>query len=134
MWLDEERLRTRHVCHAVARHPVTGQEVWFNQMHLFHPSALGAEHHRALLDIFGEDDLPRNAMCGDGTPIDSRVLDAVREAFDQETVTFSWERGDLLLLDNMLVAHARTPYTGPRQVLVAMADSWSSDFAPSLAS
>jgi len=32
-----------------------------------------------------------------------------------------WETGDLLLLDNMLMAHAREPFTGPRSVLVSLA-------------
>ncbi|CAM5231048.1 hypothetical protein SANTM175S_04757 [Streptomyces antimycoticus] len=33
-----------------------------------------------------------------------------------------WHTGDLLLIDNMLVAHGRRPYTGTRRVLVAMSD------------
>jgi len=49
-------------------------------------------------------------------------LDAVREAYRKATVLFSWQPGDLLLLDNMQVAHGRTPYTGNRKILVAMAD------------
>ena len=30
--------------------------------------------------------------------------------------------GDLLLIDNVLTAHGRRPYTGDRRVLVAMSD------------
>jgi hypothetical protein len=30
-----------------------------------------------------------------------------------------------MMLDNMLVAHARTPFEGPRKVVVAMAESHS---------
>jgi alpha-ketoglutarate-dependent taurine dioxygenase len=35
-------------------------------------------------------------------------------------ISFRWERGDVLLLDNYLVAHGRNPYEGPRKILVAM--------------
>src|SRR5579863_9990725 len=39
-WGEDGRLRTRQVCQAVALHPDTGEEVWFNQAHLFHVSSL----------------------------------------------------------------------------------------------
>jgi alpha-ketoglutarate-dependent taurine dioxygenase len=39
-----------------------------------------------------------------------------------ETVSFAWQRGDILMLDNMLVAHGRNPYASPRKILVAMAE------------
>jgi hypothetical protein len=32
--------------------------------------------------------------------------------------------GDVLAVDNMAVAHAREPYTGPRSIAVAMAESY----------
>ena len=31
-----------------------------------------------------------------------------------------WQEGDIALLDNMLTAHARDPYSGPRKIVVAM--------------
>jgi alpha-ketoglutarate-dependent taurine dioxygenase len=37
-------------------------------------------------------------------------------------MTVRWEAGDILLLDNMLVAHGRRAFTGPRQIVVAMAE------------
>ena len=75
----------------------------------------------ALLQEFGQYDLPSNTFFGDGEVIESDVMDEIREAFERETVMFPWQRGDLLALDNMLVAHGRTPYEGPRQILVGMA-------------
>ena len=47
-----------------------------------------------------------------------------RLALRAETVTFPWRRGDVLLLDNMLTAHGRRPFTGDRRVLVAMGNSY----------
>jgi alpha-ketoglutarate-dependent taurine dioxygenase len=37
-------------------------------------------------------------------------------------VKFAWQRGDIMLLDNVLTAHARNPFVGERKLLVAMGD------------
>ena len=122
-WKGEDRLRTSQVCQAVAAHPITGQMVWFNQAHLFHVSSLGAEMRDALLHSAGDEEPPRNAYYGDGSPIAEPDLDVIRASYDQETIVFAWQKGDILLLDNMLVSHGRRPYRGSRKIVVAMAEA-----------
>ena len=125
-WLDEGRLRTRQTCQSEARHPVTGDLVWFNQAHLFHVSALGEDLREQLLAVVeNEVDLPRNVYYGDGAPIEDSILDEIRGAYDALMLRFPWHADDILMLDNMLMSHGRAPFTGPRRVLVAMAEPWS---------
>lgn len=119
-WLGEDGLRTRQVCQGVARHPATGETVWFNQAHLFHVSNLDPQTRALLTDNVSLEHLPRNALYGDGSVIDDADLDTVRRVLDEETVRFPWQRGDVLLLDNMLAAHAREAFTGARRVVVGM--------------
>jgi len=121
-WKDGNRLSTRQVCQAVATHPKTGDDVWFNQAHLFHVSSLKPEVRESLLSMFREEDLPRNVFYGDGSKIETSILEEINEIYQQETVTFSWQEGDILMLDNMLVAHGRKPFIGSRKILVGMAE------------
>ncbi|WP_137925668.1 TauD/TfdA family dioxygenase [Cupriavidus sp. 2SB] len=121
-WKDDGDLRTTQLCQAVERHPVTGEMVWFNQAHLFHVSNLQPEVRESLEELLGEDNLPRNTYFADGSPISDAIFDEVRAVLDAETVSFRWESGDVLMLDNMLAAHARAPFKGPRKVVVAMAE------------
>lgn len=121
-WKPGNRLRTQQRCQGIARHPATGESVWFNQAHLFHRSSLDPILLEKLIEAFGKDGLPRDAHYGDGRPIEASVLEEIRAAYDEESVAFPWEPGDLLMVDNMLVAHGRRPFRGERKILVAMAE------------
>jgi alpha-ketoglutarate-dependent taurine dioxygenase len=118
-WLDEQTLRTCQIAQGVARHPVTGERVFFNQADLFHVSNLGTDAATALLELYGEY-LPRNSYYGDGQEILVDELATVRSVLKSAVVVFSWQAGDILLLDNMQFAHGRRPFKGERKVVVAL--------------
>lgn len=121
-WLEGNRLRTRRPGPAVLKHPKTGERIWFNHATFFHISTMPEHIREALLSQFGEDNLPSNTYYDDGSPIEPEVLDELREAYEAESVKFPWQKGDVLMLDNMLVAHSRESFTGPRKILVGMAE------------
>ena len=102
-------------------HPATGKKIWFNQAHLFHVSSLEQKIQDQLLSVLTEAELPRNTYYGDGAPIEAETLRVIRDVYARNTISFDWQRNDLLLIDNMLFSHGRTPYSGNRQVLVGMA-------------
>ena len=120
-WLADG-LRTSRRGQAVARHPVTGDALWFNHAVFFHVSTLEPDVRAGLLAQFGESRLPNQTYYGDGRPIEPAELDVIRNAYRDHQLSWPWRAGDLLLLDNMLVAHGREPFAGPRRVLVGMAD------------
>jgi len=121
-WKPGGRLRTRQRRPAVARHPATGEPVWFNHAAFFHVSTLEAAVRERLLAELGEEDLPNNTFYGDGSPIEPEVAEHLRQAYLREKTSFPWQRFDILMLDNMLVAHGREPFVGPRLVTAGMAD------------
>jgi len=119
-WKDGNRLRTRAVRNAVARHPDTGELCWFNHATFFHVSTLTPSIREALLEEFAEEELPTNTYYGDGSPIEPEALDHLRSCYQAETISFPWQVADLLMLDNMMAAHGRAPFKGERKVLVGM--------------
>ena len=120
-WGDAGDLRTTIVRDALAVHPKTREPVFFNQIVLWHHSSLAPK----LRDVYaatgmGPDGYPHNCSWGDGTPISDEEVAQLRAAVAHATVAFPWERGDVLLIDNVLVAHGRRPFRGPRQILVSL--------------
>ena len=115
-------LRTRQRRPAIMKHPKAGEKVFFNQMQLHHISCLAWEVREALLSIFTPDNLPRSVYFGDGSPIEDSLVQIIQDIYWQNSFSFLWQQGDILMLDNMLVAHARKPYRGARKIAVAMGD------------
>jgi alpha-ketoglutarate-dependent taurine dioxygenase len=121
-WKAGDRLKISAVRPAFAKHPQTLEPLWFNHATFFHVTTLEPAVRDELLLHFEPGDLPTNSYYGDSSPIEASVLEHLREAYIQETVSFPWQAGDVLLLDNMLTGHGRAPYSGPRSIGVGMAE------------
>ena len=94
----------------------------FNQVQAHHVSLLEDGVRESLLHLFGEEGLPRNVYYGDGGRISSDEMAELVRTYEDGAVDFRWEEGDVLLVDNMLVAHGRRPYVGERKIVVAMGE------------
>jgi alpha-ketoglutarate-dependent taurine dioxygenase len=119
-WKDDGGLTLSEVRPATALHPLTGEEVWFNQAEGFHASGMDAETYRLLILRMKEEEFRLNSYYGDGTALDLAALNHIRDVTRKETVLVSWQMGDILIVDNLLAAHGRMPFTGPRKILLAM--------------
>lgn len=104
------------------RHSVSGELLWYNQAVNWHPSHLGIDNYLKLEKVFGSPDcFPKMAFYGDGTMIAHEDILAIDAACTRSECRFDWDNGDIMLLDNQRVAHARHSFEGERTVLVAMA-------------
>ena len=84
--------------------------------------AVGIDGRNVQAALFGPDghDAVGNFV-GDGVEIDASELAMVQSICQQCEFTRPWRQGDLLVLDNHLTLHGRKPFTGAREILVAMA-------------
>lgn len=121
-WEPDGGLRTRQRRSAVVRHPVTGRRCWFNQIAFLSRWTLDPEVRDYLVEVYGEDRLPFDTGFGNGDPIGEDVVALVNDVYEAHTLRTPWQAGDLLLVDNVRTAHSREPYTGPREVVVGLAD------------
>ena len=119
-WLDDDVLQTACTRPATVRHPITGAACWFNQAQHWHTSCLDAATRNGLLEAFGVDRMPRDCTFGDGSVIEDSVMAHILEGYRAAEWPLRWQTGDMLILDNISVAHGRLPYQGRRELLVAM--------------
>lgn len=125
-WGENDALTTHQVRPVVARHPVTGEVTWFNHLVFFNVQMFDRATVKALMSM-GKDQLPNNTYYGDGADIEPEVIEELRAAYLAEKVVVPWREGDVLMLDNMFVAHARESFTPPRQIIVGMTEPRTAD-------
>ena len=121
-WLDDGSLSVVHRAPGFVDHPATGERVWFNHFasQVIHPRWM-KDAYPAFHAVYGND-LPRptDTRYGDGGRIADADFEAIHDLLDAITVDFPWQKGDVLLLDNILTAHGRSPYIGDRDVQVSL--------------
>lgn len=117
-WKANGSLRISQTRPATATHPETGEEVWFNQADGFHPSNLDAETRQWF--VSNGEEFRLDSHFGDGSPIAVSMLEQIRVVLQNETIPHQWQIGDILILDNMLTAHGRMPFSGARRIALAM--------------
>ncbi|EPS60476.1 hypothetical protein M569_14325, partial [Genlisea aurea] len=57
---------------------------------------------------------------GDGTPLPATAVYDCLKILEEESVAIPWEKGDVLLVDNLAALHSRKPYTPPRRILASL--------------
>ena len=122
-WLSDGVLRVMTQCEALTSHPRTGEEVWFNQAEQWHPSAMSPEVRALYEEMVGAEQLPHDCRYGDGTPIESEVLERIRGALTGCKLSFDWQPRDLLVLDNVLIMHGRESFQGERKLLTYLSST-----------
>jgi hypothetical protein len=123
-WGGDGSLWTARRRSAVVHHPVDGRPCWFNHAAFFNEWGLSLDpaEREVLHEAFGPSGLTLNTRIGNGEPFTPDEVAAIEKVYDELSVPVGLGRGDLLLLDNIAVAHGRRPYTGEREVAVAMGE------------
>ncbi len=121
-WLSDGALKTRQRRQTIVNHPVTGERCWFNQIAFLNEWTLDPEIREYLVEVYGRDGLPFNTSLGNGDPITEDMVETINNTYDSCTMQEPWQAGDLMLVDNIRMAHSKEGFKGDREVLVGMAN------------
>ncbi|WP_394849404.1 TauD/TfdA family dioxygenase [Pendulispora brunnea] len=120
--LDNDRLVATYRRWASLEHPITKERVWFNHGTFFNIYNQAEARRQLITRVVGLEGAPYHTFFGNGSAITISEYQELRSAYDAEMSSVPWERGDLMLIDNMLTSHGRESFEGPRRVLVTMTD------------
>ncbi|EFJ08251.1 hypothetical protein SELMODRAFT_90998 [Selaginella moellendorffii] len=109
-WLDDGCLKTiSGPIPAIKNEKSHGRKIWFNSMVAAYT---GWEDARNVAE--------RAVVFGDGSPLPRAAVLECLDIIHELSVAIPWCRGDVLLIDNLAVLHARRPFTPPRRVLASL--------------
>jgi len=117
-WQEGDLLKcTTPVLKSIQTAPGTDQFVFFNQLIAQTQNAKEWRQRAGGQDSTG---LDRFMTFGDGSSIEEAPLEYAHKISNDNAVEIEWQKGDVGLLDNYLVMHARRPFEGNRQVYASL--------------
>ncbi|XP_047962094.1 clavaminate synthase-like protein At3g21360 [Salvia hispanica] len=86
------------------------RKIWFNSMVAAYTAEGGGRN----------DPKKTGVSFGDGKPLPENIIHDCMKIMEEESIDIPWQKGDILLIDNLAVLHSRKPFTPPRTILAAL--------------
>ena len=78
---------------------------------------LKTDWYRDYIYTLPDIEKPTYIMWGDGTSITDNEYNILTNIYLESEIKFKWEKGDMLILNNLWWAHSRYPFEGERIIL-----------------
>jgi len=141
-WDSRGGLKLTNEAPAFREHPATGLQTWFNHLGVIHSSASADEYAHAAVHLrslkyvaiayafyaldalshvlLGPESIGMHVTHFGGAPISRAHVWHVRRLVWKHMLVSPWQQGDLIMMDNFRIAHARMPHKDvPRKLWVA---------------
>ncbi|XP_004302856.1 PREDICTED: clavaminate synthase-like protein At3g21360 [Fragaria vesca subsp. vesca] len=108
-WLEDGVKSIMGPIPAVKYDSTRQRKIWFNSMVAAYTGWKDARNDPLKAVTFG-----------DGNPLPADVIYDCLKILEEESVAIPWQKGDVLLLDNLAVLHSRKSFSLPRRVLASL--------------
>jgi alpha-ketoglutarate-dependent taurine dioxygenase len=114
----QDCLYTRRTRPAVRRSGTDQAPAWSNLLAFCSEWTMDPVVRQYLISTVGRGGLPFETCFGDGSPFTAADVETVNTAYERVTAHVDWRPGDVLVLDNIRMAHSMEPFTGQRAMAV----------------
>ncbi|XP_044497510.1 clavaminate synthase-like protein At3g21360 [Mangifera indica] len=109
-WLENGGVKTiMGPIPAIKYDKLRDRKIWFNGMV---PAYTGWKDKQI--------DPDKAVTFGDGKPLPADIIYDCQRILEEECVAIPWQKGDILLIDNLAVLHARRSSSPPRRILASL--------------
>lgn len=123
-WTDEDTLVLNHRLPAVRKQPETHLPTLFTGLAAYY------KNNQINNSVANARQKTTQQLYGDGTPIPEKYLAHLAKITDEIRVLHKWQRGDVLVYDNIIAQHGRQPWGGEQSDRVVMASLFDGDSVP----
>ncbi|KAF2811890.1 Clavaminate synthase-like protein [Mytilinidion resinicola] len=118
-WTDDGGVILTHRLPAIRTQPETQLPTIFTGLAAYWKNAQANAARKNVLQQFG-----------DGTPIPEKYLEHLAKLTDEIRVLHKWQKGDVLVYDNIIAQHGRQPWEGEQSDRVVLASLWDGESVP----
>ncbi|RMZ87684.1 hypothetical protein DV736_g5088, partial [Chaetothyriales sp. CBS 134916] len=93
-------------------------------------TGLAAYYKNAVVNHANGRKNPTTQLFGDGTEIPEHYLKTLADITDEIRVLHQWQRGDVLVFDNVVAQHGRQPWVGEQKDRIVLASLWDGETVP----
>jgi len=118
-WNEDGSLTLFDLVEPFTAHPKTGERVYRSSLHTDITSerqGMSATRDR----LIARQKHPSGSFLDTGEKLAREEAECIHRIQEDIEISWKWRDGDLMILDNLQVAHGRNPFSGPRQVHVAL--------------
>lgn len=121
-WLADGSLSTTCETEGLVTNPATGNKIWYNSIAPLAPAKnnFGEDMIAIVTQLYESNGLQRGVKLShnNGDELDMEEVEKLYDLMESVSINFTWQARDVMLVDNLTVAHGRTPFTGARDVQV----------------
>src|SRR6218665_876481 len=109
-WLEDGSMKTvTEVLPAIRVDKRTGKKMWFNAVYMAYLTLNDPRYDRTKAVTFPN-----------GDTVSAETIETLRQVMDEANVSFTWQRKDVVMIDNRTVQHARSDFfVPPRRILAS---------------
>ncbi|KAF8857741.1 Clavaminate synthase-like protein [Acephala macrosclerotiorum] len=123
-WTDDGGLVLTHRLPAIRTQPNTGLPTLFTGLAAYY------KNNQINTQVTNARKNATQQLYGDGTPIPEKYLAHLAKITDEIRVLHKWQRGDVLVYDNIIAQHGRQPWEGEQSDRVVLASLFDGDSVP----
>lgn len=124
-WADaDQTLTLTHHLPAIRTQPHTNLPTLFTGLAAYYRNFIAKNPDASSSAAYPKARNITTQLFGDGTPIPERYLKVLAEITDEIRVLHKWQKGDVLVYDNVIAQHGRQPWGGEQGDRVVLASLW----------